>query len=233
MGEALAARGAAVKLRPDDNARGKLAAMDEDEESRMIARREAEVQARPPRIPVPDTVGLDTSARSVIVEVLGAMGRPVPEKLPDHTAIMLLHPELYRRHTELGLQLYRGALPVRLRELAVLRVGWRCRAPFEWGEHVDAGKRLAGLSSEEIAAVKQGWQAACWHDADRAVLRAVDELMDEAMISDACFAELESHLDAAQLIELPILVGQYIGVAYLQNALRFPLLKTNPGLRAG
>lgn len=206
--------------------------MNEDEE-RAIAAREADILGAPPRVPVPDLDGLDTSARSVVIEVLGALGRPVPERMSDHTAIMLRHPELYRRHTELGLQLYRGVLPVRLRELAVLRVGWRCRAPFEWGEHVDAARRLAGLSGEEIARVKEGWQAPGWADADRAVLRAVDELMDDAMITDACFAELEAHLDAPQLIELPILVGQYIGVAYLQNALRFPLLKGNPGLRAG
>jgi 4-carboxymuconolactone decarboxylase len=43
---------------------------------------------------------------------------------------------------------------------------------------------------------------------------------------------LKRSLDARRLIELPILVGQYQGLAYLQNALRLRLIAGNPGLSA-
>ena len=35
---------------------------------------------------------------------------------------------------------------------------------------------------------------------------------------------MAKHFDEKQLIEIPVLVGQYQGVAYVQNALRIPLM---------
>ena len=64
------------------------------------------------------------------------------------------------------------------------------------------------------------------------MLRAVDELVTTAMISDATWAVLERSLDAAQLIELPVVVGTYQATAYLQNSLRLTLRPSNPGLAA-
>jgi alkylhydroperoxidase family enzyme len=52
------------------------------------------------------------------------------------------------------------------------------------------------------------------------------------MISDATWAVLATHFDDKQLIELPIVIGQYHAVAYLQNALRMRLHSGNQGLRA-
>jgi alkylhydroperoxidase family enzyme len=205
--------------------------MNRDEDA-GIAAREADILGHPPRVPVPGDDEIDVGARSVVLEVLAAIGRPPPERMSDHTAIMLRHPELYRAHTTLGLRLYQGALPVRLRELAVLRVAWHAQAPFEWGEHVDTARRLAGLSGEEIERVKQGAAAEGWGEADRAVLAAVEELLADAMIGEESWAALTAHLDYRQLIELPVLVGQYLGVAFLQNALRFPLLPGNRGFSA-
>lgn len=198
-----------------------------------IAERHAQIIDQPPRVPVPAEDEIDVSARSVVLEVLAAIGRPVPARMADHTRLMLLHPELYRAHTTLGLRLYQGELPARLRELAVLRVAWHTQAPFEWGEHVQNAKALAGITSEEIDRVKQGSAAPGWGEADRAVLAAVEELLASAMISDQTWAALATHLDHRQLIELPLLVGQYLGVAFMQNALRFPMLPGNVGLLAG
>jgi hypothetical protein len=47
----------------------------------------------------------------------------------------------------------------------------------------------------------------------KAILRAVDELHGDAMISDATWQTLAKQLDERQLIELPIIVGQYQTVA--------------------
>jgi hypothetical protein len=50
------------------------------------------------------------------------------------------------------------------------------------------------------------------------------------MISDDTWAELTQELDDKQLLELPLLVGQYQGVAYLQNSIRLQLSSGNRGL---
>ena len=156
----------------------------------------------------------------------------VLEDVPEYFKIMFKHPELCAVHSELGIFLLGyGSIEPRLRELAILRVGWLVQAPYEWGEHVFVGKRI-GMSPADFERVREGSAADGWSEIEAAVLCAVEELLSNALISDATWAVLARHFDDRQLIELPILVGQYQGVAYLQNALRFQLHAGNPGLRA-
>lgn len=153
-------------------------------------------------------------------------------QLPEIVRTMLRHPELFVLHTDVGLQLLaRGALSLRDRELAVLRIAWLCQAPYEWGEHVIVGKRF-GLTSEDIARVIAGPDAEGLDEHESAILRAVDELHGDAMISDATWGTLAKGLDERQLIELPIIVGQYQTVAYYQNSLRLRLHTGSRGLKA-
>jgi 4-carboxymuconolactone decarboxylase len=194
--------------------------------------REALILGKPPRIPPLQPGELSREAVETVAILRKAVSLPPSEYVPEFTATMLRHPALSRRHIELGLQLFGGALSPRDRELAVLRTGWLCKAPFEWGEHVAIGKRVAGLTQEEIERVTHGSTATGWNEDDRAILRAAEELHEEAMISDETWSVLSRRLDERQLIELPILIGQYHGIAYVQNALRVRLLPENLGLSA-
>jgi alkylhydroperoxidase family enzyme len=152
--------------------------------------------------------------------------------LPEIVLTMLRHPGLFGTQAEIGIQLLkRGALAPRDRELVVLRIAWLCRAPYEWGEHVLIAKTL-GICTEEIECVTCGSSAPDWSEHERALLRAVEELHSDAMISDATWKTLSERLDERQLIELPILIGQYQTVAYYQNALRLRLHNGNLGLKS-
>jgi alkylhydroperoxidase family enzyme len=154
------------------------------------------------------------------------------ERLPEIIRTMLRHPELFARQTEIGMQLLgKGALPGRDRELAILRMGWLCRAPYEWGEHVHIAKAL-GVTSEEIERITLGSAAPGWAAHERAILRAVEELHKDAMISDATWAVLSQRYDDRQLIELPVVIGQYQTIAYSQNSRRLRLHEGNLGLKA-
>lgn len=197
-----------------------------------IEARQAEILGPPPRIAPLEQDAIAPEVSAMVAQIMAAIGREPPKQLSVHTSIVLRHPELYRRHTELALMLYRGALTARQRELAVLRLSWISGAPFEWGEHVENGRRIAGLTGDEIARIKEGAEAPDWNEEDRAILQAVEELLVHAMITDATWAVLARFLNDQQLIELPVLVGQYLGVAYLQNSLRSPLLAGNRGLLA-
>ncbi|NGY04889.1 carboxymuconolactone decarboxylase family protein [Solimonas terrae] len=152
--------------------------------------------------------------------------------LPEIVRTMLRHPELFARQTELGIQLLgRGVLAPRDRELAILRIVWLCRAPYGWGEHVHVAKSI-GIASIEIERITQGSQAPGWRRHDGAILKAAEELHAAAMISDTTWAILAERLDDRQLIELPIVIGQYQTVAYYQNSLRLRLHDGNAGLTA-
>jgi alkylhydroperoxidase family enzyme len=152
--------------------------------------------------------------------------------LPEIVRTMLRHPDLFSRHTDVGIQLLcNGALSKRDRELAILRIGWLCQAPYEWGEHVIVAKSV-GIDKQEIERITRGSEAPGWNEHEQAILRAVEELHRDALISDATWATLSKRLDDRQLIELPILIGQYQAVAYYQNSLRLRLHGGNLGLKA-
>lgn len=195
--------------------------------------RQFEVAGKPPRIaPLrPDEMGEE--ARAISARIRQAAGASTPAgEIPEYIATFLKHPALYEKHVALGTELLgNGTLTPRQRELAVLRTGWLCGAPYEWGEHVEIAKR-AGLSGEEIERVTRGADEAGWNAQDRAILRAAEELHSGAMISDATWADLESFLDERQLIELPYVIGNYTKVAFFQNTLRLRLRPDNQGLAA-
>ena len=119
-----------------------------------------------------------------------------------------------------------GVLSPRLREIAILRTGWLCRAEYEWGQHTVLARK-AGVSDEEVARVKRGAEAEGWTELEAAVLRAADELYSGACITDETWAVLAAHLDERQLIEVPMLVGQYHIVSFTLNTLG---IQREPGL---
>ena len=197
-----------------------------------IEARQREIVGKPPRIDPLSPEELGPDARRIADRIRNAAGAPSAAAIPEYVATMLRHPGLYEHHVALGTALFgNGTLPARLRELAVLRTGWLCGAPYEWGEHVEIGNR-AGLASEEIERVTEGSAAAGWDEQDRAILRAAEELHEQALITDETWSALEAFLDERQLIELPYVIGNYTKVAYLQNALRLRLMRSNPGLSA-
>jgi alkylhydroperoxidase family enzyme len=133
-------------------------------------------------------------------------------------ATLVRAPGLFRRWLPFGGKLLAGKLGAREREIAVLRAGWRCRSVYEWGQHVAIG-RLAGLDDDDFRRIQAGPDAAGWSALDAAILRAVDELHDDACVSDATWATLAGHYDEAQLIELVMLIGHYHLVSFALNSL--------------
>src|SRR3546814_18612499 len=114
--------------------------------------------------------------------------------LPEIVRTMLRHPDLVARQTDVGSQLLaRGALTPRDRELAVLRIGWLCQAPYEFGEHVYVAKSV-GISSDEIERITQGSGAPDWNEHERAVLKAVEELhsTEERRVGEGCVSTCRS-----------------------------------------
>ena len=137
------------------------------------------------------------------------------------------HPGLMKRWLVFGNHvLGKSTLPAREREIAILRIGVLCRAGYEWGQHVAIGKAV-GLSDDEIARIAQGPDVPGWGAADRALLRATDELHADAFISDATWAELASTLSTQQLMDLVFTVGQYNLVSMALNSFG---VQPEPGL---
>ena len=128
------------------------------------------------------------------------------------------HPKLLQRWLVFANHvLGKSTLPERERELLILRIGWLCRAGYEWGQHVLIGRR-SGLTEEEIQRIKAGPDADGWSAADRDLLQAVDELYGDAHIADATWARLAGRWSTQQLMDIVFTVGQYNLVSMALNS---------------
>ena len=140
------------------------------------------------------------------------------------------HPDLYVEWWKFGGALFgdKSKLPARDREILILRTGWNCQAEYEWAQHTMVGRR-SGLTDEEIVRLTsdEGPDAPGWDDFDATLVRTADELHFDSHISDATWAKLQERYDTAQLIEVPMVVGQYHLVSMTLNSLGVQL---DPGL---
>jgi alkylhydroperoxidase family enzyme len=123
------------------------------------------------------------------------------------------YPKLAKAHLTLSNHLlWNSSLSDRQRELLILRVGRLCRCEYEWGQHVRMGA-AAGLTADEIRRIAIGPDAPGWEGLDLAMLRAVDELIGEFVVSDQTWEDLSRELDVHQLMDLVFTVGQYMKLA--------------------
>jgi 4-carboxymuconolactone decarboxylase len=131
-----------------------------------------------------------------------------------------------------GWLLGRGVLPARERELLILRTGYNCGSPYEWGQHVRLSEQL-GIDRETIVRVAEGPDVPGWSPADATLLRAADELHESAKVSPETWARLGEHYDERGLIEITMLVGNYHLVAFALNSLEVELDEGLEGLPGG
>lgn len=194
-----------------------------------IAAREAHVVGEGPRIAAVPNEEIGEEAWEMVRRIRASTGAGPITVMPAYMRTAVKHPAIFRCQMEMGTAIFQGRIPPRERELAVLRCGWLCRAPFEWGEHVDIGKRY-GLTAEEVERVTQGSSAPGWSEHEAAILRGVEELIADQALSDATWDVLAKSWDEQQLFEFPMMVGQYVATAFVQNSLRIRLADDNPGL---
>ena len=118
----------------------------------------------------------------------------------------------------------RSALDLRHRELVIDRTTARCGAEYEWGVHVGRFAAKAGLDAEQVRSLTTGGpDDPCWTDpADRAVVRAVDDLYDTNDLSDGRWAELTAAIGAEAAVDLLLLCGWYHAISFVVRALRLP-----------
>jgi 4-carboxymuconolactone decarboxylase len=159
-------------------------------------------------------------------EVFAFWGEPNAWEEGSKTNIMMVmaqHPGLAMAYNTFGKHfLVTNTVPLRPRELIVMRVAWLLKSEYEWHNHVGYCLKL-GMSLDEIAAIKDGAGADCWDEEDRAVLTAVDELLKSNDISDATWADLSRFFNRQQLMDVIFTVGQYVMTSWAITAMRMPL----------
>ena len=150
-----------------------------------------------------------------LVDEVGALAGPFNA--------MLLQPGLGAALQALGAAIrYQGTLPARLRELAILVVAGHWSSAFEQHAHEAAGRR-AGLSEEELAAVRAGGEPDLADPAEQAAVRVAQTLVRAGDLDDAEYAEAVARLGEAGVFELTTLVGYYATLALQLRVFRVGL----------
>ena len=140
---------------------------------------------------------------------------PLPVRNPDRPkglnalGTLAQHPELTTAyHTFNGHILFGSSITPRQRELLVLRVATLRQAEYEWAQHVVlAGD--AGITDEEVDRIVEGPDADGWSPFEAALVRAADELVADAVVSDGTWAVLAAGLTTPQLMDVVFTVGAY------------------------
>jgi 4-carboxymuconolactone decarboxylase len=144
--------------------------------------------------------------------------------------VMMHHPKLTKRWVVFaGHILSKQTVPVRERELLILRIGWLNQAPYEWALHVEIGKR-AGITEAELEHIKEG-SSAGWSPHEAALLQAADDLFENAVISDSTWEALSSKYSTEQIMDIVFTIGQYNLVSWALNSFGVPLDYYLPGAR--
>lgn len=134
----------------------------------------------------------------------------------------LVHsPDTARSFAALGLHIrFHNKLDPRLREMAILQVGYQTRAPYEFAHHIELG-RTFGVVDDDIRAIvaESNGQTSNLPPLDRAVLQAARELVAQPQLSDETFAVLRAGLDHERIVDLIVTISFYCGVVRVLGAL--------------
>lgn len=135
----------------------------------------------------------------------------------------LLSPDVGTALQELGSTIrYKTALTGRAREIAILELAAIRRADFEWFAHERVG-RAAGLTDDELTAIRRRKKAPSLDPVERLVRKVVHALLGERDLKRATFDEAREVLGERALMDLISLVGYYDGVALSLRVWRAPL----------
>lgn len=151
----------------------------------------------------------------------------VPEFMADLSVfrVLLRHPRLARAVNDLlATLLWHAELDTRLRELAIMRIGWLTASDYEWTQHWRVARGL-GVSDADLLGVRDWHAHTSFGPAERAVLAATDELVGEGAVSAATWELCARHLgsDSAVLLELVAALGTWRMIASLLDSLEVPL----------
>jgi alkylhydroperoxidase family enzyme len=109
----------------------------------------------------------------------------------------------------------------RLRELAILQIGYMTRSAWEFSHHIRIGREV-GVTDDEIRAIadETAGRPTVLDPLAKTVLRAAREMTAGLVISDETFAELRRELDNERLTDLVVTISFYNGLVRLLETMQ-------------
>jgi alkylhydroperoxidase family enzyme len=116
---------------------------------------------------------------------------------------------------------FKSRLDPRLRELAILQVGYLARAPYEWSHHVKIGRDF-GVTNDDIRGLiaETEGKSSKLEPLAKLVLKAAREATSDGAVSEATFAALRNDFDNERIVDLVITISFYNAVVRLLGSLQ-------------
>jgi len=144
-------------------------------------------------------------------------------------ATLARHESLFEAWDPFGAAIFHGKLPARDREVLILRTAWLTRCRVQWAYH-EAPAARAGLTQADIAAIVEGPESTALDEWDRVLVKVVDQLREQGTIDDVTWTVLAARYTTEQLIEVPLIAGHYLMIAYAVNSFGTPVPKGSAAL---
>ncbi len=108
---------------------------------------------------------------------------------------------------------FKSVLDPRLREMAILQVGWLARSAYEWSHHVKIGYDF-GVTDDDIRALiaETAGQDSTLDPLAKLVLQAAREAYAGPGVAEPTFEALRAHFDNERLVDLVLVISFYCAV---------------------
>lgn len=119
---------------------------------------------------------------------------------------------------------HESKLDPRLRELAILQVGYTARCVYEYAHHIELSRQF-GVSDDDIRAIAEesAGRSSRLEPLAKAVLRAAREMTEKCGIADVTWAALKQHLDDERAVDLVLAVAFYNSTVRILESLKVDL----------
>lgn len=123
------------------------------------------------------------------------------------------HPALANAFSPLNIHLLStNSLPVKQRQIAIMRTAWITGATYMWSSHLNTSKSC-GLTDEFYEPVKVGADDPYFTPFEASVIRATEQLVRDQKIADAEWTALMAEWNEQQMLDFLFTVGCYVMVA--------------------
>ena len=123
------------------------------------------------------------------------------------------HPKLAELFSQLNIHiLTTNTLPVKLRQIAIMRTAWICKATYMWSSHLNTSV-LCGLEPDMFRPIQVGADDPYFTAFERTVIRATDELVQDRKVGDANWRALMLEWSNQQMLDFLFTVGVYVTTA--------------------
>lgn len=170
------------------------------------------VQPDPPaRMPQVGPESFDAEVQSFFAQWTGGIFKDADKNPVLRT--FANHPALANAFSPLNVHLLSAnTLPVKLRQIAIMRTAWITKATYMWSSHLNTSVRC-GLSPDMYAPIQRGADDPYFTPFESLVVRATDELVVDRELSDASWQGLSAEWDNKQMLDFLFTVGCYAMVA--------------------